>query len=407
MTSFVGPFRLSFADPVTAGGSGRLAGRSVAVKDVIDVAGVKTGAGNPAFLDAASPAVEHAGAVAALLGAGAVAVGKAHTDEFAYSLSGTNFHYGTPLNAAAPGRVPGGSSNGPASAVGSGLVDIGLGTDTAGSIRVPASYCGLYGLRPSHGRVPVRGLLPLAPSFDTCGLLTGDGALLERAGLVLLGASAVTSVEAVASVAAVAAVDPPETLVVGADLFAEADPRVAEVLRPAAERLAAVLGAGLEVAEFAGERLAGWLDAFVRRQRVEAWRGLGPWIESYKPPLGPGIAARFDAARAAPDSDALPADRVRAEVLGALDSVLPASGALVLPATATPAPVPQLSAAHKDDLRARTMKLTTIAGLAGAPAVSLPLGKVDGLPVGLSLLGRPGDDERLLAAARLAAVLAA
>ncbi len=126
--------------------------------------------------------------MASLLAAGAVAVGKAHTDEFAYSLSGTNVHYGTPLNAAAPGRVPGGSSSGPASAVGSGLVDIGLGTDTAGSIRVPASYCGLYGLRPSHGRVPVRGMLPLAPSSTPAGCLTASGELLERAALVMLGA---------------------------------------------------------------------------------------------------------------------------------------------------------------------------------------------------------------------------
>jgi Asp-tRNA(Asn)/Glu-tRNA(Gln) amidotransferase A subunit family amidase len=393
MTNFVGPFRVSFADPVAASKSGPLAGLSVAVKDVIDVAGVKTGAGNPAFLQAASPAVEHAGAVAALLGAGALAVGKAHTDEFAYSLSGTNVHYGTPVNAAAPGRVPGGSSCGPASAVSSGLVDIGLGTDTAGSIRVPASYCGLYGLRPSHGRVPMRGMLPLAPTFDTCGVLAGDGALLERAALVLLDSPV--------------AADTPETLVLGADLFAEADPGVAEVLRPAGERLATALGAGLEVVEFAAGRLASWLDAFARRQRVEAWRGLGPWIESHKPPLGPGIAARFDAARAAAESDALPADTVRVEVLEALDSALPAGGALVLPAAATPAPVPHLSAADKDGLRGRTMKLTTIAGLAGAPAISLPLGRVGGLPVGLSLLGRPGDDERLLAAARLAATLAA
>jgi amidase len=394
LTEFVGPFRVRFDDPGSvAGGRGSLAGASLAVKDVIDVAGVKTGAGNPAFLQDASPAPEHAAAVASLLAAGAAAVGKAHTDEFAYSLSGTNVHYGTPLNAAAPGRVPGGSSSGPASAVCSGLAAIGLGTDTAGSIRVPASYCGLYGLRPSHGRVPVRGMLPLAPTFDTCGALAASGELLERAALVMLGARS--------------GADPPAALVLGSDLFAEANPAVAAALQPAAERLARVLDVPLVVSEFAGGRLPDWLDAFVRRQRVEAWRGLGPWIESHQPPLGPGIAARFDAARAAPESDARSADGVHDEVRSALDRVLPAGGALVLPATATPAPLPTLPAAEKDDLRARTMRLTTIAGLGGAPAVSLPLGKVDRLPVGLSLLGRPGDDERLLAAARIASVAAA
>jgi Asp-tRNA(Asn)/Glu-tRNA(Gln) amidotransferase A subunit family amidase len=400
VTEFVGPFRVEFADPLSLSDAGPLAGLTVAVKDVVDVAGVKTGAGNPAFLDDASPASEHAAAVAALLAAGAAAVGKAHTDEFAYSLSGTNAHYGTPLNAAAPGRVPGGSSSGPASAVCSGLADIGLGTDTAGSIRVPASYCGVYGLRPTHGRVPVRGVVPLAPSFDTCGVLAADGALLERAALVALSSSS-------PSPSPPGPADPPEALVLGSDLFAEADPGVTDALRAAAERLAAALGVALEVAEFAGGRLPTWLDAFVRRQRVEAWRGLGPWIETHEPALGPGIRARFEAARATPESNALGADRVHVEVLEALESALPAGAALVLPATATPAPVPERSAADKDDLRTRTMSLTTIAGLAGAPAVSLPLGRVDDLPVGLSLLGRPGDDERLLAAARLAGGLAA
>jgi amidase len=390
---FVSPFRVEFAEPLSVGAEGVLTGLTVAVKDVIDVAGVKTGAGNPAFLAAASEAVEHAGAVGLLLAAGVTAVGKAHTDEFAYSLSGTNVHYGTPLNAAAPGRVPGGSSSGPASAVCSGLVDIGLGTDTAGSIRVPASYCGLYGLRPTHGRIPVAGMLPLAPTFDTVGVLTANGELLERAALVLLGPRS-------------SAVDPPGALVLGSDLFAEADPAVAQGLRSAAERLAGALGVSLSSAAVAGGRLPEWLDAFVRRQRVEAWRGLGPWIEAHEPPLGPGIAARFDAARAAPESDARPAEAVGDEVRAALDRVLPPDGALVLPATATVAPPPVLSAAEKDDLRARTMRLTTIAGLGGAPAVSLPLASVDGLPVGLSLLGRPEDDERLLAAARLASAAA-
>ena len=121
-----------------------------------------------------------------LLDAGATVIGKSHTDEFAWSLSGTNHHYGTPRNPAAPGRVPGGSSSGSASAVALGVADLAIGTDTAGSIRVPASYCGLYGIRPSHGRVPVKGILPLAWSFDTCGLFAADGELLQRAARVLL-----------------------------------------------------------------------------------------------------------------------------------------------------------------------------------------------------------------------------
>ena len=187
--AFIDPLRIGPELLARGRPGGPLSGVTLAVKDVIDVAGIPTGAGNPAFLDDAPPAPRHAAAVSRLLDAGADVIGKAHTDEFAFSLSGTNAHYGTPRNPRAPGRVPGGSSSGSASAVASGIAEIALGTDTAGSIRVPASYCGVWGLRPTHGRVPLEGVLPLAPSFDTCGLLAATGELLERAGLPLLGAA--------------------------------------------------------------------------------------------------------------------------------------------------------------------------------------------------------------------------
>lgn len=162
-------------NPLVAGsGSGPLHGVRLAVKDVHAVAGHRLGAGNPAWLAEAEPQRAHSWAVGALLAAGADVTGIARTDEFAYSLNGTNAHYGTPPNPAAPGRVPGGSSGGPAAAVALGQADAGLGSDTAGSIRVPASYCGLHGLRPTHGAVPATGMLPLAPSFDTVAWLARD-----------------------------------------------------------------------------------------------------------------------------------------------------------------------------------------------------------------------------------------
>jgi amidase len=390
VTGFIGPLRVALDEPAaTWSGDGPLSHLPLAVKDVIDVAGVRTGAGNPAFLEEAEPALDHAVAVARLVKAGARVIGKAHTDELAFSLSGTNAHYGTPRNAAAPGRVPGGSSSGSAAAVASGMAQIALGTDTAGSTRVPASYCGVYGLRPTHGRVPLAGVLPLAPTFDTCGTLAATGELLQRAASILL---------------ATRASEPPSALVLASDLMAEADPPVAGAVQAAAERLARDLEVPLRSAELAGGRHQSWFEAFRGRQLVEVWRAHGEWIESRRPPLGPGVAARFGAARAAPESDALAANSVRAEVLDALDRVLPGGGALVLPATATVAPPPILAGAEKEDLRSRTMRLTCVAGLAGAPAVSLPLATARGLPVGLSLLARPGEDERLLSAARLASV---
>ncbi|MFD0636555.1 amidase family protein [Catenulispora yoronensis] len=165
---------------------GPLGGVRLAVKDVLDVAGLPTGAGHPRWLATHDVPARDATAVARLRAAGATVVGKTHTDELAYSLGGTSRHYGAAPNPAAPDRLTGGSSGGAASAVAGGLADLSLATDTAGSIRIPASYCGLYGLRPTHGRVPADGIVPLAPSFDVAGLLTRRLELLTVAAGVLL-----------------------------------------------------------------------------------------------------------------------------------------------------------------------------------------------------------------------------
>ncbi|MQY25512.1 amidase family protein [Nocardia aurantia] len=172
--------------PLVPGDYGPLNHARVAVKDLFAVAGQQIGAGNPAWLAEAPVETSHADAVTALLNAGADITGMALTDELAFSLEGANIHYGAVPNPVAPQHLCGGSSSGPAAAVAAGVADIGLGTDTAGSIRVPASYCGLYGLRTTHDAVSRTGLLGLAPSFDTVGLLTRDLDLLTRAADALL-----------------------------------------------------------------------------------------------------------------------------------------------------------------------------------------------------------------------------
>jgi amidase len=387
-----------FVDPllsrmrVCGSGGGPLSGVTVAVKDVIDLDGVRTGAGNPDYLKDARPAAAHAAAVQRLLDAGATVIGKAITDELAYSLSGTNDHYGTPHNPAAPGRVPGGSSSGSAAAVALGISELGLGTDTAGSIRIPASYCGLFGLRPTHGRVPLAGILPLAPSFDTCGLLAADGGLLEHGGRALLGAGAGTAA-------------PPAQLVLATELLDVADPAVAEAIRRAAPSLAAALGCSLTERVVFGERVTRWPEPFGELQRIEAWTAHGPWIAARRPRIGAAVAARLAAAQAAGAAGPAHAARAaaavraaRAEVLAALGS-LPGGAALVLPSAPTVAPAPDPPAARAAQQRARAFTLTCPAGLAGAPQVSLPLCEVGGRPAGVGLLARPGEDERLLAAA--------
>src|SRR5271157_4147240 len=161
---------------------GPLADLSFAAKDLMDVAGFKSGWGNPDRLRDADPAVATAPAVLASLMAGARLVGKTHTDEVACGMFGMNPHFGTPINPKAPTRVPGGSSSGSASVVAAGLCDFALGTDTGGSIRVPASFCGLYGIRTSYGRISTSGVMAMAPSFDTVGWLARDAVTLRRVG---------------------------------------------------------------------------------------------------------------------------------------------------------------------------------------------------------------------------------
>ncbi|MBV8928994.1 MAG: glutamyl-tRNA amidotransferase, partial [Mycobacteriaceae bacterium] len=252
---------------VDGAAGGPLAGTTLAVKDVIDVAGVVTGAGNPAYARDHAPAVRSAPAVAQLVAAGATVIGKTICDELAYSLAGNNIHYGTPLNVAAPGHIPGGSSSGSAAAVAAGLCDAALGTDTGGSIRVPASYCGVIGWRPTHGAVADSGIVHLARSFDTVGLLTRDPALLVAAADVLL----------------------------------------------ATQSSAAPVGSTAPISEL-GVDLSACAEAFRLIQGYEAWAEHGAWISSCDPDFAPEIAARFEvAARITPD-DIKPALRLRETV---------------------------------------------------------------------------------------------
>lgn len=357
---------------------GPLSGLDVVVKDLFDVAGTRTGAGNPTWLAQATEAVRSAPAVQSLVDAGARVVGKSHTDELAYSLSGTNVHYGTPANPTAPGRVPGGSSCGSASAVAAGLVPLALGTDTGGSVRVPASYCGLVGLRPTWGVVPTEGVVALAPSFDTVGWFARDGGTARRAGSVLLP----TGGEVV----------PVARVLVASDAMAEAEPGVEEALR----RAVAGLALPVEDVPVAEGDLDVWRDAFRVLQGAEAWATHGDWIRERRPPMGPGIAARFEMAAAVTAEDVATARPVQEAARRRLAELLVPGTVLAVPAASGPAHPLEVVGDAKAPIRFATLRCTCIAGLAGAPALSLPLAEVDGLPVGLSLLGGPGTDHALL-----------
>ena len=367
-------------------GSGPLDGLRLVVKDVIDVRGAVTGGGNPDWAAEHDPARESAPAVTALTEAGASLAPKGQCAELAFSLSGDNVHYGMPRNPAAPDRDPGGSTSGPAAAVAGGICELGLGTDTLGSVRVPASYCGVWGFRPTHGRIGVEGVMPLAPSFDTVGLLAAEPERLQRAAEVLLGEPTASG-------------SPPSRLLIAPPLLSAAEPEVAEAARSAARDLAERLGA--EVAETAilddAPSPEDGMPAFNVLQGVEVWGNYGEWVERTSPSLGPDVAARLERAAGFTRGDAEEAAPV-AQALAAAVARLEPNESLVLPATGTPAPGREADADEREGARVSAGQLTSIATIAGAPAISMPLLNVRGLPVGLSLVGAPGADLMLLAA---------
>ena len=366
------------------GGDGPLAGLRVVVKDVIDIGGFVTGAGNPDWAAEHEPAKESAASVAALTDAGASLAGKGQCAELAFSLSGDNAHFGMPTNPAARDRDPGGSTSGPASAVAGGLCELGLGTDTLGSVRVPASYCGIWGFRPTHGRIPTEGVMPLAQSFDTVGLLAADPEHLRRGTEVLLGEAAAA---------------PPSRLLIAPPLLAAAESVVAEAAEAAASSLATRLGAELSGTELLADAPtpAEAMAAFNVLQGVQVWRNYGDWVESTSPALGPDIAARLERAAGFGRDDIAGAEPVASAIAAAVSRLRP-DDALALPTTGTAAPGRRAGADERERARLSAGRLTSIATLAGAPAISMPLLEV-GSPVGLSLVGRPGSDLSLLAAA--------
>src|SRR5882762_575039 len=209
---------------------GPLAGLSFAAKDLFDVAGVPTGGGNHDWARTNPVPTRHAWAVQTLLDAGATLIGKTVTDEVSLGILGENPFDGTPMNPRAPGHVPGGSSSGSAAAVAAGLCDTALGTDTGGSVRVPASFCGLYGIRPTHGRLDLAGMMRQAPSSDTTGWFARDADTFARVSAVMLG-------EAIPD-------DLPRRLIVAQDAFALADPETAAALEPIVARLGSLIEIG-------------------------------------------------------------------------------------------------------------------------------------------------------------------
>ncbi|MFW7413544.1 AtzH-like domain-containing protein [Demequina sp. SO4-18] len=366
---------------VPAAADGPLAGETVAVKDVFAVPGHRIGAGVPAYLAESAVEEEPADAVAALLGAGASVRGIAQTDQFAYSIAGKNGAYGTPPNPAAPGAIPGGSSSGPATAVASGHATIGLGTDTAGSIRVPASYQGLWGLRPTHGAVSLAGALPLAPAYDTPGWLARDGATLRAAAAASLRQDQQRSI-------------PSDRAVVAASLFEAADSDVRLGLADVIDALAAHgVFASLEPVNMPAP--AELFRIFRYTQSAEAARSWQEWVEAHPGALAADVAERFAWATSVTGGQEAEALEAKSAARERIDAAL-GDDILLLPATSSVAPALDAPPERLQEVREATLGITAVAGITGRPALSVPLLELDGGPVGLSLVGPRGSDLALI-----------
>lgn len=394
--AFVATFEL----PPT--GAGPLDGLCFAVKDLIDIAGWKTECGNPSWRDSHPPAVAHAVCVEQLLRAGARCVGKTVSDEMAFSLLGRNHFYGTPLNPIAPDRVPGGSSSGSASAVACGLVDFALGTDTGGSVRVPAGNCGILGFRPSHGYISVAGVNPLAPTFDTVGIFAGNPDVLARVANFLLSTEP-------------AAANEPESIYIIRDAFALADEEVRQALSEPVQMLRDRFGnrvreisLGDVDGDTTGANFETWCDTYCVLQWAEIKSCLGAWIADAKPEFGPATVASFELTNQLDRGRIAGAVERRERYFRRLRSFLGPRDLLCMPtAPALPLrlgdPVPERSATTSggNTYYPRALSLTSVAGIGRLPQVSLPMAlSKDGIPVGLSLLAAHGQDAFLLEVAK-------
>ncbi|MGG5887900.1 amidase [Falsiroseomonas sp. HC035] len=362
---------------------GPLTGLDFAVKDLFDLAGVTTGYGNPDWRRTHPPAAATAPVILSLLQAGAHLRGKTKTVELAYGLTGENVWYGTPVNPAAPDRFPGGSSCGSAAAVAAGLVNFALGSDTGGSVRIPASYCGIFGIRPSWGAVNLAGACPLGPSFDTAGWFASRASVLRQVGDVLLPGGGE---------------GPLGPLVKVQEAWVNAVPQTAAALAEALAKAERVLGPALSM-QVAPEGLEQIFHHFRAAQAEEAWASLGSWVEATSPTFGPGVAERFAAAKATDPVLAAAARGFRTMFQHRLRAMLAGGAVLIFPTSPVPAPLLDAGAETQQAVRERTMGVTAIAGLAGLCEVTLPAARVDGAPVGLSLVAAPGRDRALLALA--------
>jgi amidase len=351
-------------------------GVRLAVKDLIDMKGEPTTAGCRAVATRARPAEGDAACLAGARAAGARIVGRTNLHELALGVTGINPWFGTPVNPLDPSLVPGGSSSGSAVAVATGVADVAYGSDTGGSVRIPSACCGTAGLKTTWGRIPLAGVWPLAPSFDTVGPMARD-----VAGLV-------TGMELLEPGFSVGDVGDGRDLSV-ARLPVEADP----VIGAAVDR--AVRLVGWQCPELT---VPGWDDALIQTGLllvVEAWRSDHALVQEDPGGIGDGVRARLELGSTFDDTTVRAAWETQREWQATLERVFTQVDFLVTPTLSIfPPPLED-----GDDLL--VSRCTLPVNLAGVPALSVPVPTTGPLPASLQLIGPAGSEERLLAAGAL------
>ena len=368
--------------PVPNATTGPLAGLSFGVKDLYHVQGYPTSGGQPFMLALSGIQARTAPVVQSLLNAGARFVGKTITDELAYSMSGQNAHFGSPINGADPMRISGGSSSGSASAVSNRMCDFALGSDTGGSVRAPANHCGLVGMRPSHGRISLEDTLALSPSLDTCGWFTRDVPTFARVADVLFGEDAQALPDSV-------------RLLVPNDIWGLAAPAAVKALKPVRGQIEECLGKARTL-NVVLDDFDTMFWHFRAIQGREAWDVDGAFIQRFAPVLGPGVAERFQWASELSDATVASAQEFRQRWRAHIGRILGTDGVLLMPTMPDVAPLISASEADLDAYRNRATRMLCGAGLAGLPQLSLPLAQRQGAPLGISLVGPVGSDRSLV-----------
>ncbi|WP_018932139.1 amidase [Gracilibacillus lacisalsi] len=357
---------------------GKLNSYTYAVKDVFEIEGHIASAGNPDWKRTHLPAHSTATVVKKLLLNGAELIGKTHTDELMYSLDGKNYFYGTPVNPRAVERIPGGSSSGSAVAVAAGLVDFSIGTDTGGSVRIPASYCGIYGFRPSHNAISINGVIPLAESFDTVGVMANDIEIISDVAEVLLEQPSHHSENFT-------------TMIFPREVW-----DMVEIPIQESKEKVDLPHLSREELLISDEGLQAWMETFRILQGFEIWRNHGDWIRDVQPQFGPGIYERFQWAKTITKEQVEEAKQYKEKINKNIKEKLGKDSIMVIPTSPNVAPLLKTADEALLTHRQKLLMMTSIAGLNGLPQISTPWLEVGNAPVGLSFLAAKGQDKRLI-----------